>query len=320
MAVPIVIYKEKPKQHSWARWMVARTMRKNQNVLASFIGKTGSGKTWSAMSVAETMSKLSGVPFNVENIVFDLRELMELINSGVLKRGSVIIFDEPQISISAREFQSLANRTFNYLVSTFRHKNFILFFCCPFENLLDKSTRKLFHARFETMSINANKKTCRLKPRFIEYSDFKELPYRKRMKIIVQRKEKETSMNFLDFWDVSKPTKDLIDAYELKKKEFTDNLNRNILEKLNIYNAEGKSMTAKVDRLDEGMPKHKRLALTEHQEKIMKLLANNRPEVAEKILGITIQSIHASKRQALAKGYTLREFVDKTEVLPLNSN
>ena len=140
--------------------MVGRTMKKNQNNLISIVGKTGSGKTYTAISICEIMSNMDGVPFTIEHVVFSLRELMDLINSGKLKRGSKIVFDEPQVSISARDFQSEANKVFNYLISTFRHRNYTLFFCTPFETLLDKSTRKLFHARFETMSINQNTKTC----------------------------------------------------------------------------------------------------------------------------------------------------------------
>src|SRR3990172_2181506 len=95
---PIIIYRGKAKTNSWARWMVGRTMKKNQNNLISIVGKTGSGKTFSAISICEIMSKMDGVPFTIEHIVFSLRELMDLINSGKLKRGRKIVFDEPQVS------------------------------------------------------------------------------------------------------------------------------------------------------------------------------------------------------------------------------
>lgn len=244
MSVPIVIYQGENKKNSWARWMVGRTMRKNNNNLVSVIGKTGSGKTWSAISICEMMAVLDGVPFTIDHIVFSLKELMDLINSGKLKRGSKIVFDEPQCSISAREFQSDANKVFNLLVSTFRHRNLSLFFCTPFESLLDKNTRKLFHARFETLSINPNKKTCRLKPRFLEYSDFKPEPYRKRLVVCYKDKAGNSRSDRMFFWDVPKPNSDLIDLYEAKKLEFTDNLNRNITARLNKFDASGKSMTA----------------------------------------------------------------------------
>ncbi len=303
MGVPRVIYKGKNKKHSWCRWMNARVMRKNNNNLISFIGKTGSGKTWTAISTAEIMSKMSGVPFTADNIVFNLTDLMKLINGGELKRGSTIIFDEPQASISSKDFQSVANKVFNLLVTTFRHKNFSLFFCTPFESLLDKSTRRLFHGRFETLSINTNNNTCRLKPRYIEYSDFKATPYIKQMIISFKNEEGNNNHEKLFYWDVPKPSHDLIVAYEEKKKAFTDNLNKNIMQSLEKFDNSGKSMTSKFEE-----PQRK--PLTESQERVMKCICCHTFKEAEVILGITAGAIHQNKALAMKKGYTLGEFIE----------
>lgn len=303
-AVPIVVYKNKPQPHSWVRWMCARTMKRNQNNLFSFVGKTGSGKTWSAISVAEMMSKIDGVPFTIDHIVFSLIELMNLINSGNLKRGSKIIFDEPQVSISARDFQQEANKVFNYLLSTFRHRNFTLFFATPYESLLDKNTRRLFHGRFETLSVDPNKKTCKLKPRYIEYSDWKAEPYRKRLIVKTLDGKGSYDEERVDWWDVPKPSEELIVLYEQKKRAFTDRLNLNILERLKKYDKSGKSMTSDVAI--------KRKPLTEKQEKVMKAIANmketNKHETASKIFGVSMTSINQSVKLAKKKGYTIEEF------------
>ena len=244
MAEAKVVYNGKPKAHSWARWMVGRTMRQNRNNLISVIGRTGSGKTWSALSICEIMFKMDGVPFTIDHVVFSLRELMELINTKTLKKGSKIVFDEPQVSISARDFQSEANKVFNYLLTTFRHRNLTLFFCTPFETLLDKNTRRLFHARFETKSIDKKNNLCVLKPRFIEHNEDKGKEYRKR--ILIQSKDgygTHTQVRY-DDWKVPKPSKELIEVYEKKKREFTDRLNKNIYERLKKYDESGKSMTS----------------------------------------------------------------------------
>lgn len=307
MSVPMVVYQEKAKSHSWARWMKGRTMRKNNNNLVAVVGKTGSGKTWCAMSICEIMAKMDGVPFDVDHIVFSLTELMELINTpGKLKRGSKIIFDEPQISISAREFQSEANKVFNFLISTFRHRNFSLFFCTPFEKLLDKSTRRLFHAKFETMSINPNTQTCRVKPRFIEYSDFKEDPYRKQLLSIVKNKEGRATVNKVSYWDVPRPSQELIDAYEIKKRAFTDRLNKNIYARLQKFDKER-------GLLNDEEPVE-RAPLTKKQEQVMRTLANikdsNKFVKAKELLGLAVGTIHQHKVLSENKGYTLEEFIE----------
>lgn len=311
MGFPRVIYRNKPKTHSWARWMNAQMLRKNNNNMVSFIGKTGSGKTWSAISCAEIMSKMSGVPFNVDHIVFSLRELMELINNGGLKRGSVIIFDEPQASISSKDFQSAANKVFNLLISTFRHRNFSLFFCCPFESLLDKSTRRLFHARFEMLSINPNKKTCRVKPRALEYSDFKTDAYVKQLIVSFKNKEGLQKHEKMFFWDVPQPSDDIIEKYEQKKLKFTTNLNQNIMAKLQEFDNSGKSMTANFKEIDI------RKRLTEPQEEALKILANmdkdipNKYTVAAKQLGICQSTFSQHIGAARRKGWHIKEFEEE---------
>ncbi len=307
MANAIVIYRGKTKIDSWARWMVGRTMKQNKNNLISIVGKTGSGKTWSAISICEIMSEMDGVPFSIDHVVFSLRELMDLINSGKLKRGSKLVFDEPQVSISAREFQSEANKVFNYLLSTFRHQNLTLFFCTPFETLLDKNTRRLFHARFETMSINRNKKTCRLKPRFIEYSDFKPEPYRKQLIINYKDGNGKSKSQKLFYWDVPKPSEELIKRYEEKKLNFTTNLNKNISTRLKKFDESGNSLTAEqVEDVTIRKP------LTKIQERTMKVFANikenNKFETAKKLLGVSKSTIHKNKTLAERKGYNLEEF------------
>lgn len=313
MANAIVIYRGKPKGNSWARWMIYRTQRLNKNNLISIVGKTGSGKTWSAISICEIMSKIDGIPFTINHIVFSLRELMELINSDEVKKSSKgvkIVFDEPQVSISAREFQSEANKVFNYLLSTFRHKNISLFFCTPFETLLDKNTRKLFHAKFETMSINKNNKTCRLKPRYVEYSDFKQNPYVKQMIVIFKDEHGNTKTKKLFYWDVPKPSEDLIIQYEKKKTEFTNLLNKNISERLRKYDEQGKSITSGESNIVK-----KRKPLTPAQEKVMRVFANikesNKYVIAREKLGVSFNAIYQSLTLAKDKGYTLDEFKEK---------
>lgn len=304
---PIIIYRGKPKGDSWARWMVNRTMKKNQNNLNAVVGKTGSGKTLSTMTMCEIMSKMDGVPFTIEHIVFSLRELMDLINSGKLKRGSKIVFDEPQVSISAREFQSEANKVFNYLLSTFRHRNLTLFFCTPFESLLDKNTRRLFHVRFETLSINRNNQTCRLKPRYLEYSDFKPEPYRKQLIVVYKDKSGLNKSQKLFYWDVPRPSRELEQQYEKKKLDFTNRLNKNISERLKKLDESGDSITA--ERTEDITI---RKPLTDTQERVMKVLANikesNKFEVASKKLGVSLSTIHKNKTLAEKKGYSVEEF------------
>lgn len=264
---PLVIFHDKIKRHAWARYMNGRIHTKNNNNLVSVVGATGSGKTYTAISICQIMSKLDGIPFTIDNVVFSLTELMKLINSNKLQKGSKIVFDEPQISIGARDFQSKANKIFNFLVSTFRHRNLTLLFCTPFEKLLDRSTRKLFHMRFQTYKIIESKQVCRIIPVYLEHSSRQEDPYLKKLRMKFFKNGQLVTLRRVDYWDIPKPSDDFIEEYEKKKRKFTDTLNKNILKTLSDYEEEGKTMTKSDD--DE---KYK---LTSDEEMLVKILANN---------------------------------------------
>ena len=306
MSNAIVIYRGKPKTNSWARWMVNRTMRQNKNNLVAVVGKTGSGKTYSAISICEIMSKMDGVPFDVDkHVVFSLNELMDLINSGELRRGNKIVCDEFQCSISAREFQSKANKVFNYVLSTFRHLNLTLFFCTPFETLLDKNTRRLFHARFETMSIDRNNQTCRLKPRFLEYSDYKTEPYRKQLIVMFKDGNRNKSRK-LFYWDIPRPSKENEIIYEKKKIDFTSRLNKNISLELE----KGNSLTSK--RVEEMTI---RKPLTQRQKEVAQLLSQHSAEEVADILSIFLSSVYGHKTDIEKKGYIFKPIWENKRII-----
>ena len=122
--------------------------------LDSGIVSHNSGKSYCALSMAKQLDKR----FTMDNVVFTPEELMNLVESDKLKKGSVIVWDEAGVGISHRSWQSQTNKLINYLLQTFRHRNFILIFTSPHLDFIDASTRKLFHAQFQTKEIDYGKK------------------------------------------------------------------------------------------------------------------------------------------------------------------
>ena len=161
-------------QFSWINYIHNR-IKNNKNFLATLTGKTGSGKSWSALSMGEMLDK----DFNIKRIIFKAEDLMDLINNGNLKRGSVIIWDEAGIDLSNRNWQSNINKMLNFLLQTFRHKNFILILTVPYQDFLDASSRKLFHADIETVSIDKREKRVIVKPKLLQYNPGMKKWYRK---------------------------------------------------------------------------------------------------------------------------------------------
>lgn len=204
---------------------IKQRIRQNKNFVCLISGQTGSGKSWSALSIAEMLDP----NFTIDQIIFKGTELLSLINSGKLKRGSVIIWDEAGIDLSNRAWMSATNKLLNFVFQTFRHKGYILFFTTPYSDFVDKQTRRLFHCEMKTIKINFKNKTTKIKPLLLQWASHKQDFYRHRLRVSVLG----GGFAPLDFWDVPAPSKELIDAYEILKTDFTSKLNAEIEAELN---------------------------------------------------------------------------------------
>jgi len=303
---PIVIFKEgEPVKDSWIKHMHNRIKRKNANNLVTVVGGVGTGKTYSAISICEKLAKKNGVPFTIDHIVFSLKELMSLINNPKLTpKGACIIFDEPQVSISNRSFQSIANRVFNYLVTTFRHRNLSLFFCTPFEDLLDLSTRKLFQIKMVTKSINRTRRTCTLRTTEMEYNSQRSKFYEKFMWIYKKSEGKSKYVKYKQrAFEIEHPSGELVRLYEIKKKKFTDKLNNKIVDQLIAFNLKENKETMKPLK-GNGKP------LTAQQEVILKCWKEGKlklKEIAE-VLGRSLLYVCEIEKSMRNKGYAKENY------------
>lgn len=225
---------------------IFQRIEQNKNFLACVTGQTGSGKSWSALRQGEVLDP----NFDIGNVCFTAKEFMDLVNQKVkvLKSGSVIVYDEIQVSMSHLDYQAIQSKLINYVLQTFRHKNFILFFTSPHFSFINKSARKLFHCRMETMSINPSEKTCTLKPFLLQTNQESGKTYRKYLRVWI----KDRGVVPLKTLKISEPSKELIKAYEDKKSDFTKTLNESIardLEKLEGKDKSKKELTTQQDKI-----------------------------------------------------------------------
>lgn len=202
----------------WVQY-IHRRIENNKNFLGLISGPTGSGKSWSALSMAEMIDK----DFTIDRVIFKGKELMNLINSGILIKGSALIWEEVGIELSNRNWQSTINKVLNYLLQTVRHKNYVLIFTTPYADFVDAATRKLFHAEFKTITIDKSTSSVILDPKTLQYNSDMGKFYRKYLRVRV-----DNSVVPLIEWAVPKPSDKLIADYEKKKTDFTSNLNKSI--------------------------------------------------------------------------------------------
>lgn len=209
---------------------VYQRIKKNKNMMICITGPTGSGKTYAALSLAQNWDS----NFNENNIVFTPQQFIDLLNSNTLKKGSVIVADEFGVSMNSRNWQSVSNQVINYVLQTFRSKNYIVIFTSPDFSFIDVAARKLFHCHMMTQGINHKKGLCSVKPYMLQINQRTGDIYYKFLRVVLPEigEKKLAEMN------VTLPNKELIKDYEIKKDAFVDNLNREIEEKLRDKNGD----------------------------------------------------------------------------------
>jgi hypothetical protein len=280
------------KEKYWVSYIKGRILKK-KNFLGVITGPPGIGKSWTALSVCYQADDT----FSPTKIVTTTKQLLELINSGTLKSGDAILWDEAGIDISNRNWQSIVNKTLNFLFQTFRHKRLIIIMTVPYMDFVDAGTRKLIHAEIEVQKIDYDTCEARTKPMIIQYNSRTKKFYYKYLRV---RTDKGVSP--LRAWHVSKPPQWLIDAYEDIKSKFTSKLNLELQKDLE-------------DEEVKKNKKEKRKELTEKQEEALKLVANygNVP-LASESSGIPERTLWFHISQAKKKGYTVEDYSEKMEL------
>ncbi|MCK9545064.1 MAG: hypothetical protein M0R03_23860, partial [Novosphingobium sp.] len=211
-----------------------------KNCLIFVTGSTGNGKSYSAISMAEIYAKMYNIDFDPEyHIISSLKELLQLITEPEetrrIKFGSVIVFDEPQVEGGSTDWQSDINKALAQLVSTFRNQRLVVFFACPYKEMVSKQTRILFHAEFRVEGYDLKTKMSKIKPRFLEWNPRVQDFYYKRLIVEYKEQGKQVmTISKLHQWHVPLASKELLDVYEDKKKKFTDDLNKRLLQKITM--------------------------------------------------------------------------------------
>lgn len=214
----------------WLKWATDR-VKKNKNAIIIVNGPTGSGKTYSCISLAVDAAAMSETPFTIEdNLAFkftDLLKKMQLPQNQ--KPGTVFVFEEVGAfggGASSREWRSKANKFFFSFMQTSRHRNQILFMNCPDFSFLEAGARKLVHFQMEMGGINFNSKLAMIKPYQVQINSRTGKYYFKYLRI-----NTKAGQHILNRILVRYPPKKKVAAYEIRKAKFTDSLNQEIINK-----------------------------------------------------------------------------------------
>ena len=203
--------------------------RENKNFNLLICGQVGSGKSYAGLEFARQIDP----NFKINRICFSVKELLELMNSKQLKKGSAIIMDESagsEENVDSRAFMSTENKLMGFIQTTCRALNLFMLFIAPSQKQIDirvrtigvggilvmkKIYREQGYARADFYWQTFNPKTGKVytpKPRIYN--------------------NKTGERKIIDYILIQKPPQDLIQKYEAKKKEFIQNNLNKWLEQL----------------------------------------------------------------------------------------
>ena len=203
---------EEQQDSLWLVPWIKRRIGENRNANMVFVGDTGSGKSYSSISLAEKIDP----KFTTDRIVFTTVDFLKLVNSN-LPPGSVIIYDDAGLGIPAREWQNLSAKIFGKLFQGFRYKNLITMITVPNMSFIERQSRMLMHLYFEATDTQGIMKPFR--PFFPIRGDDR-LGFRYPT---IERGSREIRIKTTVF---SLPSSKIVADYERKKTEYMERTNK----------------------------------------------------------------------------------------------
>jgi len=108
--------------------IVRRVTKKDQDFFCVFSGKVGSGKSNGAINLGYYCSQKSGRPFSVDNIFFDINNLVEFASKT---KDQIIIWDEAALGGMGVDWRNKTQKMLLKLLMVCRKKHHIMIFCIP---------------------------------------------------------------------------------------------------------------------------------------------------------------------------------------------
>lgn len=139
------------------------------------------------------------------------------------------MLDEAGVAAGARNWQSTFNKTMSHVAQTFRHQNYIVNFTVPDLSMVDVHLRKLMHYLIETHSIDYDRKISTVKIKRIQYNKKLGKIYYKCIPTCLDGDYKKLTLLKLKM-----PRPKTIEKYEADKQKYLSELNKKMLEDVNI--------------------------------------------------------------------------------------
>jgi len=138
-----------------AAWLLdqvwQRMNERNEHFVGVFVGREGSGKSLTAIKVAEMVDPRFDPD---ENIFFQLDNFLEVLANEEYTAGDVFVLDEAGVQLGNRTWQDRAQVLANQALQLIRDHNVGLIFTLPRLSELDKQARGRLQLMFEITAKN----------------------------------------------------------------------------------------------------------------------------------------------------------------------
>lgn len=219
---------ERPNENH-GLWLLRRVWDRvnteNEHFMACIVGREGSGKSYTALKIANLLD----TSFSADRVIFDMTELLRVLKDGDHEPGNFYVLDEAGVSLGRRTWQDRAQILANQALQLIRSHNLGLIFTLPRLSELDSQAQ----GRLQTVLEITEKQTdeyVRAKWFFIDPDRLdssgnilKKYP-RRRQDGYLKRITRNT---------FAPPEDDeLVGNYESRKEEFQEDMYERTIEKL----------------------------------------------------------------------------------------
>lgn len=181
--------------------------------LTLVIGNPGKGKSSSCLRLSELTSEKIGKPLGDKIIIGSLFELIDFVKDS--EPGDIGIIEEMSVLFPSRRAMAAENVDIARVLDTCRSKRVILFANAPIWGSIDSHIRSLANISIEAINVIKSKEVVLHKPIRLQTHARTGKTY--------YHKFKRNGFD-VDFSYTRKPSKELWDFYEAKKKHAQDEL------------------------------------------------------------------------------------------------
>lgn len=122
-------------------------LSENRNLVVLFSGKTGGGKSYASLSIADFLVPSLHVGFEMESLVYDIPGFIQQVRTQ--EPGTAIIMDEAGIGAGSRDSMTKESKVLGKVIQSVRYLKHCTIFTLPNANFLDKQVRLLLDVIFD---------------------------------------------------------------------------------------------------------------------------------------------------------------------------